>query len=355
MSKRNRWIAALLLAVGALGAVTGLAGTAQAVVDQTRMCTVAITAVNSEDHGVQEDVKQADVVADFYKVADIVQDDDGKISVTPLEPYRQSVPTDLATKDKAAWEAAAQQAAAVALDGDHAKTTLSADGTVQTGKLNSGVYLLLAHGSKLDAKAYVRRTTTGNTMKISTVAATNDYTYTYAPQLISLPDISAAESAQADGDWNYGDAAHPHRIALAPAITKNVNGLELSATVKNYAKGQGDPVLVFHITGVDTTYDAYTALTFQQAGTQSVTIADIPKGATVKVKQVYSGACYAVSGENTKTVKLPETGTVSAAFTSDYNRSKNGGTGVVNHFQYTTGSGGNVWKWTTTPASAAAQ
>ncbi|MDO5784690.1 MAG: hypothetical protein Q4P20_06475 [Eubacteriales bacterium] len=366
-SKWKRPIATLLMAVGVLGAVAGFAGTARAAIDQTKKCTVAVTPVSTTEDSVLADAKNADVVVDLYKVADVAQDGSGKFEVSAVEAYRDIIPSDMTVLQESDWSSIAQQAADIALGSTQAKTVLSADGTAQ-GNIDTGLYLLLAHGRDLSDYEYTHKVIrqsgddddAKNITTISTIVQSDKNTYVYAPQLVVLPSTSNSTDARmntADNNWIYGDAGNPIRIVLKPDIVPHEGVLQITKTLARYARSQGNSISVFHITGTNNDtgekYDKYVAMEFTQARTQTISVDDIPEGMTVTIEEVYSGACYSVVGSKARTVEIPEDGTASVSFSNDYNGSKNCGGGIINHFEYTEGtSGTGTWQWTPESASA---
>ena len=71
---------------------------------------------------------------------------------------------------------------------------------------------------------------------------------------------------------------------------------------------------------------------------------DIPAGAEVIVTEIYSGASYTLTSEESKTVTIladgEEGAPVAVDFSNTYDERLNGGNGVVNHFSYEDGE----WK-----------
>ena len=98
------------------------------------------------------------------------------------------------------------------------------------------------------------------------------------------------------------------------------------------------------------------SITHNGAGTESVTIENIPAGITVTVTEVYAGASYEIDGENViknATIVSDEAvGTrnaeASVAFTNKLNGGHDSGYGLMNEFK--AGEDGD-WEWTkpTTP------
>lgn len=106
-------------------------------------------------------------------------------------------------------------------------------------------------------------------------------------------------------------------------------------------------------------YSNVVSMTFKNPGTESVTIADIPAGADVTVKEIYSGANYTLTSDVAETVVIladpAETeqelleGPVEVYFANTYDGRLNGGTVRVNSFTFD--SEQNTWLHTATEDS----
>ena len=97
------------------------------------------------------------------------------------------------------------------------------------------------------------------------------------------------------------------------------------------------------------------SLNFDNTGTKSVELTDIPAGTVVTVTEIYGGSNYdAVSG-GTQTAVIVADGSeevpAAVSFTNEYNGGMNGSASVVNHFEYTDG----VWDWQQQADSSAPQ
>ena len=91
---------------------------------------------------------------------------------------------------------------------------------------------------------------------------------------------------------------------------------------------------------------------FEKAGTQSITIKDIPAGSTVTVKELDAAASYSISSSAEIVLnKITEKESNIAEFVNDYNHRLVYGTGVVNHYtihedQQANGDTIYSWEWT---------
>ena len=98
------------------------------------------------------------------------------------------------------------------------------------------------------------------------------------------------------------------------------------------------------------------SITHNGAGTESVTIENIPAGITVTVTEIYAGASYELVSKNEQTAvivsgKAVELGSsaASVAFENKYNGGNDSGYGLMNEFK--AGDEDGDWEWTkpTTP------
>lgn len=136
--------------------------------------------------------------------------------------------------------------------------------------------------------------------------------------------------------------------------------MTINKTLRDYNETLGPTTSVFEIEGRDAqgnvVYTNVASVTHGGAGTESVTIKDIPAGITVTVTEIYAGASYEIDGENVQTTTIvsdaaagTENPVVSVAFTNKYNGGNDSGYGLMNEFK--AGDEEGVWEWTkpTTP------
>ncbi len=339
MKKRNAQICAVLLAAATIFAGTFAAHAEDLNLDRT----VALTIQPGPDG--MEDLANADVTVDLYKVADAVESTDGTSSYTFAVDKGVTLSKEIATYDNLAalsnedWRTLAQDAAkSVLLDADGGVLEAPALAVETNPKeLTAGLYLVIAHQTGAPLSAYVH--SDGTT--VTTTANSSSYIYSWLPELVALPstvdEISeGVEVNTAGGDWKYDITA-----VLKPSQRTASGDLHIHKTLSNY--NVGSPVtFVFSITATleeKVVFEDVASLTFSQAGTQTYTIVGkIPVGAQVTVTEIYSGAGYAISGasEATVTMSEQEDGSVSAevSFTNDYNGENKVGYGILNKFTY---------------------
>lgn len=298
-------LAAPLLA-GAVGAL-----------DTTKACSLSMQACGDEELA---NLSATAVQAKLYRVADV----DAIYQYTAVAEFAglatindngTSLPLKNLKDDTAAqWELAAAQAAALAEGVTPTREVAFAAGTASVTGLTPGLYLLC--------------TDTANT---------GEYVYTYAPILISLPSMDAA-----DGSDIYDITG----VKLKPARTDAKADLAIGKTLSRYSTLQGPATFVFSVEAVrggKTVYSNVVSMVFDAAGSKTVTLKDLPVGAEVTVTEVYSGACYQATTQasQTVTIKAKADGENAVRFANDYDDSRRGGTSVTNRFDPGAGS----WQW----------
>ena len=296
--------------------------------------------------GAEEDIKNASVVLDIYLVASAEADARyDTYHYIMEEAYGVLAVPENATNDD--WRSLAQQAAQIALDSestlDPAVSALPANEKAEG--LEAGLYLVIARGE--DIEDYVTYLPAGEEdaqPEIVTIAQSDDYVYTYAPQLVTLPGKEAAEDGSVGTAADYGEWVGDMNITLKPEQSVRYGTLTIEKTVNGF--GSESAVFLFQIEGSredGARFSDVIAMIFDTAGTDTYTVEKIPVGATVTVTEVYSGAAFTLTSENGQTVTVTLDNTASVAFENTYNGSANSGSAVVNHFEYMGEALG--WDW----------
>lgn len=184
----------------------------------------------------------------------------------------------------------------------------------------------------------------------------SDYTrkYVFTPYLTALPSSDYTQTGAGSDDWQYD-----RTIYLKGEAQPQFGKLTINKTLSNYNETLGLTTSVFEIVGKDAqrnvVYTNVASITHNGAGTESVTIENIPAGITVTVTEVYAGASYEIDGKNVKTATIvsdeavgPGNAEASVAFTNKLNGGHDSGYGLMNEFK--AGEDGD-WEWTkpTTP------
>lgn len=179
--------------------------------------------------------------------------------------------------------------------------------------------------------------------------------YVFTPYLTALPSSDYTQTGAGSDDWQYD-----RTIYLKGEAQPQFGKLTINKTLSNYNETLGLTTSVFEIVGKDAqrnvVYTNVASITHNGAGTESVTIENIPAGITVTVTEVYAGASYELVSENEQTAvivsgKAVELGSsaASVAFENKYNGGNDSGYGLMNEFK--AGDEDGDWEWTkpTTP------
>lgn len=172
--------------------------------------------------------------------------------------------------------------------------------------------------------------------------------YVFTPYLTALPSSDYTQTGAGSDDWQYD-----RTIYLKGEAQPQFGKLTINKTLSNYNETLGLTTSVFEIVGKDAqgnvVYTNVASITHNGAGTQSVTIENIPAGITVTVTEVYAGASYEIDGENVKTATIvsdeavgPGNAEASVAFTNKLNGGHDSGYGLMNEFK--AGEDGD-WEW----------
>ena len=343
---RGYALAALGLALCMVLTLTlGGIGGAKAV-DLEQNCSLRVLA------GEAEGVEEANVVVDLYRVA-TAEPAEGQDSLVFRPEAAYASLTDrlesLETVTSQDYLDMAQEAARITLESG--QTIAGAAENVPAGEttegLSAGLYLIVAHDAT--EKDYVTHVTDEEgSEKLATQAFSEDSTYTYLPELISLPTKEADENGQVntagDGNWLFDVTA-----TLKPEQSQRFGSLEIVKTLGSYVSGKPG-TFVFRVEAYaneakeKSVYSNVVTISFDSAGQKSVLLENvIPIGAYVEVTEVYSGSVYSLTSEATRTATVSAEENASVTFQNDYDGSGNGGGGVNNRFDYDQGSG---WAWT---------
>ncbi|MCI9485383.1 MAG: hypothetical protein HFI64_00105 [Lachnospiraceae bacterium] len=349
-------LAACLCLFGTL--VGGAAG--EETIDVSKNCSLTVHESDSTDEKFLADLREAGVVLDLYKVADVekVAGYD-TYSYSALEPYEN---LDLGTKERTQddWDRLAQEAARLALsEGSSAKPAAEGRKSGEVveklddgSDLGCGLYLLVARGEDLTEYTDVAETPEGGGEQMVTIARSARHTYRFKPQLISLPmkgvDADGNVNTANAGPWLYGVT-----VSLKPSQERRFGSLRIVKTLRTYETKEPG-MFVFRIEAVldgETVYSDVESLIFTAAGQQTIELVDkIPAGADVTVTEVYTGAAYELQTEESRTVQIAADSFVETDFTNDYTGDRKGGHGIVNQFDYSGTGEFDGWVWKQNPA-----
>lgn len=349
MSKRRTKGYALALAALLVLPFLGLLQTQAAKgIDVGHACSLTVSVdIGAEAGGNDaylEDFNKMSIPVSVYRVADVgVTGQD----FTPVEPFGDmdfskisQKPAEVTATD---WQELAQQAEAIRRDAEP-----EAAGEVE---------VQAEAGSDQPAQGTVSGLTPGLFLVVAGEVYNPDYTvqYHFTPYLTALPSSDYTLAGSGSDEWVYDTT-----IGLKADATPQLGRLNIVKTLQDFNETLGQATFVFHIVGVNkfgvTEYEEVESMTFSAAGSETVTLEDIPAGLTVTVTEVYSGASYTIDGPDKDTALIWSEAAVSAgaaeeasvAFRNRYDGGNRGGYGVTNHFE-SDGEGGWEWENPTTP------
>lgn len=179
--------------------------------------------------------------------------------------------------------------------------------------------------------------------------------YVFTPYLTALPSSDYTQTGAGSDDWQYD-----RTIYLKGEAQPQFGKLTINKTLSNYNETLGLTTSVFEIVGKDkqenVVYTNVASITHNGAGTESVTIENIPAGITVTVTEIYAGASYELVSESEQTAVIVSgeavelgSSVASVAFENKYNGGNDSGYGLMNEFK--AGDEDGDWEWTkpTTP------
>ena len=315
MKKRIKQGTAAVLAL--MLTVPGIMYTAQAAtgIDTDRDCSVSF-----QLDGTFQELESLEIPVNLYQVAQV--DETGTYeAVTGFESLDLESVDDQTTAQE--WEEKAAQAVQIIEDGDNiqpARTT-----TVEEGAqgLSTGMYLVEAQQVQ-----------------------SSEYTYSFTPYLVSLPNNYYSSSG--DDTWVYDVTT-----GLKPEQEVRYGSVQINKTLDTYNATLGGASFIFSVEAVkdgETVYSDVVSLVFDGPGTKSVEVGNIPAGAQVTVTEVYSGSSYQIVGNYVATAVISAETPAQVSFANTYDGSNNGGSSIVNHFTYTApegiDSGEGTWNWT---------
>ena len=321
MNKRLKQGSTFLLAVALTFPLLTLPGAKAAnAIDTDAECSIQF-----DIGGNSSELLSASIPVNLYKVASV--DVSGNYTATGTFAKLDLSSVSAGNLDTAAatWSERAAEAKKLLKDDTEPTTTVTlTQGRGTATGLDTGLYLV-------------------DTPKV----ITTNYTYTFTPYLVSLPTNNYYSGNGASDDWIYDlTKEHNSAVGLKPEQHVRYGNLVINKELVDHNATFGNnATFVFQID--ITTLDKKTEtrieeLTFNAAGSDSVTIEKIPAGSTVTVTEVYSGASYKLTSENKVKATIvandeKEAGqageTAVVSFTNEHDGRTNGGYGVKNNFK----------------------
>ena len=158
------------------------------------------------------------------------------------------------------------------------------------------------------------------------------YTYSFTPYLISLPNNYYYQTG--DDEWVY----ELSEVVLKPEQTPRYGSLVIDKTVRDFnatSGAQATFVFQIDITTLEGKTESRVEAMTMGAGeeSQQLTIDQIPAGASVRVRETYSGASYTQVSDDPDDVTIFADEAVRVSFENAHDGRPNGGYGVKNNFK----------------------
>lgn len=275
-----------------------------------------------------EELYKLPMTVKLYQVADITETGAYKAKDAYTTLGVDKVNSETKTEEWTAMAATAAELAAGTTENYRAVKAKDSDSVKMELPMELGLYLVLVED-----------------------VVTDSYIYSFNPYLISVPN-NYVYTTGSDA-WVY-DLTGNNAVGLKPERQGRLGDLEIVKDLIGYNASLGGAYFVYRVSVANpdgtTTSNVY-KLSFDNTGRQSLLITDLPAGAEVTVTEVYTGASYflttdetqkttitanpnsdwKVTGEKEPTEQEPYTPN-SVSFTNDYDKRQNGGSGVVNTF-----------------------
>ena len=319
MNKRLKQGSTFLLAVALTFPLLTLPGAKAAnAIDTDAECSIQF-----DIGGNSSELLSASIPVKLYKVASV--DESG--NYTGIGAFSKldlsSVSADNLDAAAATWAERAAEAKKLLKDDTEPTTTVTlTQGRGTATRLKTGLYLV-------------------DTPKV----ITPNYTYTFTPYLVSLPTNNYYNGKDASDNWIY-NLTGSNAVGLKTEQHVRYGNLVINKELVDHNATFGDEAtFVFQIDIKKPDGKKETRieeLTFNAAGSDSVTIEKIPAGSHVTVTEVYSGASYELASaksQETDIIANPEKETevefkpAEVSFINKHDGRTNGGYGVKNNFK----------------------
>ena len=320
MNKRLKQGSTFLLAVALTFPLLTLPGAkAASAINTGQKCSIEF-----DISGNSSELLSASIPVKLYKVASV--DESG--NYTGIGAFSKldlsSVSADNLDAAAATWAERAAEAKKLLKDDTEPTTTTLTQGRGTATGLDTGLYLV-------------------DTPKV----ITPNYSYTFTPYLVSLPTNNYYSGNGASDDWIYDlTKEYNSAVGLKPEQHVRYGNLVINKELVDHNATFGNNatfVFQIDITTLDNKKETrIEELTFDAAGSHSVTIEKIPAGSHVTVTEVYSGASYELASaksQETDIIANPEKETevefkpAEVSFINKHDGRTNGGYGVKNNFK----------------------
>lgn len=320
MNKRLKQGSTFLLAVALTFPLLTLPGAKAAnAIDTDAECSIEF-----DISGNSSELLSASIPVNLYKVASVDVSGNYTATGTFAKLDLSSVSADNLDTAAATWVERAAEAKKLLKDDTEPTTTTLTQGRGTATGLDTGLYLV-------------------DTPKV----ITPNYTYTFTPYLVSLPTNNYYSGNGASDDWIYDlTKEYNSAVGLKPEQHVRYGNLVINKELVDHNATFGNNatfVFQIDITTLDNKKETrIEELTFDAAGSHSVTIEKIPAGSHVTVTEVYSGASYELASaksQKTDIIANPEKKSevefrpAEVSFINKHNGRTNGGYGVKNNFK----------------------
>lgn len=329
MNKRLKQGSTFLLAVALTFPLLTLPGAKAAnAIDTDAECSIQF-----DIGGNSSELLSASIPVNLYKVASV--DVSGNYTATDAFTGLKlsSVSADNLADATAEWKKRANDAKEMLTDSD-GKTVVEPTQTIT-----------LTNNPNENDDHTITRLKTGLYLVDTPKVITPNYTYTFTPYLISLPTNNYYNNDHTNDEWIY-NLTGSNAVGLKTEQHVRYGNLVINKELVDHNDTFGDEAtFVFQIDIEKPDGKKETRieeLTFNAAGSDSVTIEKIPAGSHVTVTEVYSGASYELASaksQETDIIANPEKETevefkpAEVSFINKHDGRTNGGYGVKNNFK----------------------
>ena len=329
MNKRLKQGSTFLLAVALTFPLLTLPGAKAAnAIDTDAECSIQF-----DIGGNSSELLSASIPVNLYKVASV--DVSGNYTATDAFTGLKlsSVSADNLADATAEWKKRANDAKEMLTDSD-GKTVVEPTQTIT-----------LTNNPNENDDHTITRLKTGLYLVDTPKVITPNYTYTFTPYLISLPTNNYYNNDHTNDEWIY-NLTGSNAVGLKTEQHVRYGNLVINKELVDHNDTFGDEAtFVFQIDIEKPDGKKETRieeLTFNAAGSDSVTIEKIPAGSHVTVTEVYSGASYELASaksQETDIIANPEKETevefkpAEVSFINKHDGRTNGGYGVRNNFK----------------------
>ncbi len=243
----------------------------------------------------------------------------------------------------------------------------------------SGFYVVIARGNNVDKYVCTHEPNGEDPEHMTrtvTLATSEKYTYQYAAEMFALP--TKDEEIDENGDpktntANGGEWHYDYPVVLKAEVRGRGGSLEIIKNLELYEyrkKEVGDNprdikdnvTFVFEVTAYENEasykefgdaariiYHNFVSINYKdENGIKKAIVEDLPVGAYVVVKEVYSGRSYTATVEEDSAVIKPDEA-AQVEFENKYDKTQGGGGSFVNNFKFATftdeeGNSKNIWQ-----------